>query len=94
MKNDKATQAFFLTMLWAVTAILSGYQFPLDRMFEPVIQFVPLLCFMLLWKQAKKNHRFTTQTGGSINSNYSPRFSCASVTAWNFTRVSRTSFKD
>ena len=49
MKNDKATQLFFLAMLWCVTAILSGYQFPLSRMFEPTIQIIPLICFLLFF---------------------------------------------
>lgn len=49
MRNDKATQLFFLAMLWGVTALLSAYQFPLDRMFEPDIKIFPLLCFLLFF---------------------------------------------
>lgn len=49
MRYDKTTQAFFLLLLWLLTAILSGYQFPLDRMFEPDIQIIPLLCFLLFF---------------------------------------------
>ena len=40
---------------------------------------------------AKKNHRSAMRTGGKSLYIY---FSCASVTAWNFTRVSRTSLRD
>ena len=49
MRNDKATQIFFLGMLWCAVAILAGYQFPLNRMFEPDIQIIPLLCFLLFF---------------------------------------------
>ena len=49
MKNDRATQLFFLAMLWICISILSGYQFPLDRMFEPDLKIVPLLCFLLFF---------------------------------------------
>ena len=49
MRNDKATQIFFLGMLWCAVAILAGYQFPLNRMFEPDIQIIPLICFLLFF---------------------------------------------
>ncbi len=49
MRNDKVTQLFFLAMLWGVTAILAGYQFPLTRMFEPDIRILPLLAFLLFF---------------------------------------------
>ena len=49
MRNDKATQMFFLAMLWLCVAILSGYQFPLTRIFEPDLNVIPLLCFLLFF---------------------------------------------
>ena len=48
-RNDKATQLFFLAMLWLCMAILSGYLFPLNRMFEPDIKILPLLGFLLFF---------------------------------------------
>jgi len=48
-RNDRATQMFFLAMLWFCTALLSGYQFPLSRIFEPDLQIFPLLCFLLFF---------------------------------------------
>ena len=49
MKTDKTTQLFFLALLWLCVAILSGYQFPLNRIFEPDVQILPLLCFLLFF---------------------------------------------
>ena len=48
-RNDRATQMFFLAMLWLCTALLSGYQFPLSRIFEPDVQIFPLICFLLFF---------------------------------------------